>query len=138
MEDDLLDPNDVSSKLIALEDRSRRNNLHIEGIEETPSKTWDVCEIKIPEFIKNRLRTREYIEIHHCHRLSRKKNQNRPRTIICRITKFREKQKILNNAKLWKNTGTFIYEDFHNDTMESRKELWQECWNIKGRTNLLI
>ena len=47
IEDDLLDPNDVSSKLIELEDRSRRSNLRIDGIEETPNETWEVCEIKI-------------------------------------------------------------------------------------------
>ena len=56
----------------------------------------------------------------------RKKNQNRPHTIICRITKFKDKQKILKNAKLLKNTGIFIHEDFCKDTMELKKELWQE------------
>ena len=54
------------------------------------------------------------------------RNQNRPRTIVCRITKFKEKQKILKNAKLLKNTGIFIYEDFCKDRMELRKELRQE------------
>ena len=126
IEDDLLDPNDVSSKLIELEDRSRRNNLRIDGIEEIPNETWEDCEIKIQELIKNKLKINEHIEIDRCHRLSKKKNQNRPRTIICRITKFKEKQKILKNAKLLKNTGIFIYEDFCKDTMELRKELWQE------------
>ena len=47
IEDDILDPNDVSSKLIKLEDRSRRNNLRIDGIEETPNETLEDCEIKI-------------------------------------------------------------------------------------------
>ena len=68
----------------------------------------------------------EHIEIDCYHRLSKKKNQNRPRTIVCRITKFKEKQKILKNAKLLKNTGIFIYEDFCKDRMELRKELRQE------------
>ena len=66
----------------------------------------------------------EHIEIYRCHRLSRKKNQNRPRTIICRITKFKEKQKILKNVKLSKNIGIFIYEDFCKDTMGLWKELY--------------
>ena len=35
IEDHLLNPNDLSSKLIELADRSRQNNLRIEGIEET-------------------------------------------------------------------------------------------------------
>ena len=111
-EDDLLDPNDISSKLIELEDRSRRNSLHIDGIEETPKVTWENQEIKIQELIKKNLKINEHIEIGRCHRLSKIKNQNCPRTEICRIIKFKEKQKILKITKLLKNTGIFICEDF--------------------------
>ena len=121
-----MDPNDVSSKLIELEDRSRRNNLRIDSIEEIPNETWEDCKIKIQELIKNKLKINEHTEIDCCHQLSKKKNQNHLHTIICRITKFKEKQQILKNAKLLKNTGTFIYKDFCKDTMELRKELWQE------------
>ena len=53
----------------------------------------------------------------------KKKNQNRPRTIICRITRFKEKQKILKSLKLLKNTGIFFYEEFCKDTRKLRKEL---------------
>ena len=111
-EDDLLDPNDISSKLIELEDRSRRNSLHIDGIEETPKVTWENQEIKIQELIKKNLKINEHIEIGRCHRLSKIKNQNCPRTEICRIINFKEKQKILKITKLLKNTGIFICEDF--------------------------
>ena len=94
-----------------MNDRSRWNDLRIYGIEETPNKTWEDCEIKIQELIKKKLKIKEHTEIDRCHRIS-KKNLNRPRTIICRITKFKEKQKILKNAKLLKNTSILIYEDF--------------------------
>ena len=63
IEDDLLDQNDVSSKLTKLEDRSRRNNLRIDGIEETPNETWEDCEIKMQELIKNKLKINEHIEV---------------------------------------------------------------------------
>ena len=54
----------------------------MDGIEEeTPNETWEDCEIKIQELIKNKLKMNEHIEIDRCHRLSTKKNQNRPRTI---------------------------------------------------------
>ena len=46
IEDDLLNPNDLSSKLIELADRSRQNNLHIEGIEETPNEACKDCMAK--------------------------------------------------------------------------------------------
>ena len=47
IEDDVLDPEYVMGKLIELEDRSRRNNLRIDGVEETPNETWDICEGKV-------------------------------------------------------------------------------------------
>ena len=43
IEEDLLNPNDLSSKLIELADRSRQNNLRIEGIEETTNEACKDC-----------------------------------------------------------------------------------------------
>ena len=99
IKDNILDPNDVSSKIIESGDRSRRNNLRIDGIEEKPNETWEDCEIEIQELIKNKLEMNEHIESDRCHRLSKKKNQNRPRIIICWITNFKENR-------------ISIYEDF--------------------------
>ena len=73
IQDDLLDPNDVSSKLIELEDRSRWNNLGIDNIEETPKGTWKDCKIKMQELIKNKVKINEHTEIDRCHRLSKRK-----------------------------------------------------------------
>ena len=44
IEDDLLNTDEVSAKLIELEDRSRRNNFRIDGINEEPNETWEACE----------------------------------------------------------------------------------------------
>ena len=38
LEDDLLDPNEVSKKLIQLEDRSWHNNLQFDGLKRTLMK----------------------------------------------------------------------------------------------------
>ena len=46
IEDDLLNADGVSAKLIKLVDRSRRNNLRIDGVKEEPNETWDACEKK--------------------------------------------------------------------------------------------
>ena len=42
---------------------------------------------------------------------------------------FKDKQKILQNAKKLNNTGIYIYEDFLKGTMELRKSLWEEFLN---------
>ena len=68
------------------------------------------------------------VEIDRCHRIGPRKtktgqNRDRPRTVVCRLNRFKDKQRILNNAKKLKNTGIYIYEDFSKDTMELRKKV---------------
>ena len=123
--EDLLDSDKVSSKLIELEDRSRRNNLRIDGIAEDQNESWHECEEKVLEVIKGKLEIQDPIEIDRCHRMGKHK-RNRPRTIIFKLNKFKDKQKILQNARNLKDTGIFIYEDFCDDTMELRKSLWEQ------------
>ena len=125
IERDLLDPNEVSEKLIELEDRSRRNNLRFDGLTEDTNETWDDCERKIQKILYDKLEITEDVETERCHRMGKRKG-NRPRTIICKFLRFKDKQKILKNAKKLKNSGIYIYEDFCNDTMELRKSLWEE------------
>ena len=44
VENDHLDQEEVPSKLIELEDRSRRNNFRIDGVQEKSNETWELCE----------------------------------------------------------------------------------------------
>ena len=126
IEDDMLDPDYVMEKLIELEDRSRRNNLRIDGISEAPNETWDMCEDKVKDLIKSKLEINEDIEIDRCHRMGKVKDNRKPRSIVCRFLRFKDKHKILSNAKKLKRTGIFIYEDYCKETMDLRKSLWEE------------
>ena len=65
IEDDLLNADEVSAKLVELEDRSRRNNLRIDGIKEEPNETWEACE-KNPK-IADKLGIDSDIKIERCH-----------------------------------------------------------------------
>ena len=67
VQQDLLDPKYVSSKLIELEDRSRRNNLRIDGIDEKQNKTWDECEAHAQKLIEVNLAITDTIEFERCH-----------------------------------------------------------------------
>ena len=104
---------------------------------EEPNETWEECEKRIQDLIKEELEITDVIEFERCHRMSFQKNttknQNRPRTIICKLNKFKDKQKILKNAKCLKNTGIYIYEDFCKDTMDLRKELWNKVLEYRSQ-----
>ena len=70
----------LNNNVRILEDRSRRNNLKIDGIKEMDKETWDDCEDRIKEVLKSNLKL-DGIEIERAHRLGRKDlNKQRPRT----------------------------------------------------------
>ena len=47
-----VDPHYLLDKLVELEDRSCRNNLRIDGIDNEKGKTWEMCETKIKIFFR--------------------------------------------------------------------------------------
>ena len=137
IEKDFLDPDDASAKWVELEDRSWRNNLRIDGFQETPNETWKTCEEKVQEVLKNNLGFATEMEIDRCHRVKScnqsGQHQGHPHTIICQLNKFKDKQQILNNAKKLRDTDIFIYEDFSKNTMDLWKTLWEKVLQYRRK-----
>ena len=46
---------EIKNKLVDLDDRSRRNNLRINGIKERKNETWEECEERVNCFLKEKL-----------------------------------------------------------------------------------
>ena len=61
------------------------------------------------------------------------KNRSKPRTIVCKLLRFKDKQDILRKAKLLKGTNIFINEDYCHNTVEYRKELWEEVKVLRSQ-----
>ena len=81
---------------------------------------------------KMKMGIEQNIEIDRCHQIiPKKKDPTSPRTIICRLTKLKKKQKILINAKVLKDTDIFTYEDYCKDTMRVRKKLLEQVLNYR-------
>ena len=124
MDEDLLDPDFVTEKLIELEDDRSEIILEANGVEKTLNETWVVCEEKVQSIIKEELKITAEIEFDRCHRTGElKKIQSKLRTIVCRFLKFKDKEKILGNSKKLKDTGIFIFENFCKETVELQKSL---------------
>ena len=64
MQDDLLNADEISAKLIELEDRSRRNNLQIDGIKE-----------EIQNTLADKLEIKSDVEIDRCHKIGPRKTK---------------------------------------------------------------
>ena len=121
-----------------MEDRSRRNNLRIYGISESKCETWEKCEEKVDEAFREKLDL-DNIHIEHAHRVvKRGKNDKstKPRTIVYNLLSFKEKKLVMKNAKKLKNTNIFIDEDFSPETMEYRKQLWEEVKEVHRKGNI--
>ena len=102
-------------KIVELEDRSRRNNLRIDGITEKENETWDECEQEVQSLIKDKLGIAENIVIERAHRIKKKgnsENPGKPRTIVCCFLNYKNKTNILKNAKKLKGKTFFSMNIF--------------------------
>ena len=120
---------DQRGKLTYLENQSRRNNLRIDGIPEEEGETWETSEQKVKEAIKNKLRLQIDVNIERTHRvgkrLSNRGRSDKPRTIVCRLRDWKQKEPILKVSTTVKTRGIFVNEDFAYATIQRRKELLQ-------------
>lgn len=114
-----------------LEDHSRRNNLIFWGLAESQGnyETWDECEAKVREFMKEELEINEAedetkLQIERAHRLGKKK-LNKTRGIIVNFARWKQKQKILAaaNETLTRDSRFKVGEDFSRKARETRKLL---------------
>ena len=120
-------------KIVDLEDRSRRNNLRIDGISEKENETWDKYKQEVQSLIKEKLGIAENIVIERAHRIKKKGNSDnlgKPRTIVCRFLNYKDKTNILKNVKKLKGKTIFINEDFSHETME----LWEVAMGKSKKT----
>ncbi|XP_065665636.1 uncharacterized protein LOC136087058 [Hydra vulgaris] len=115
----------ISKKSRILEDRSRRNNLRIEGITESINETWDEIEDKALKLFSNTLKVNE-VEIDRAHRTGYKK-EGRPRNIIMKLLRYKDKVKILKEAHCLKGLNIYINEDYSRETTIIRKKLFIEA-----------
>ena len=58
----------IKEKLRDLEDRTRRNNLRIDGVNESVKETWDETEEKVMKILKNNLGITTAVKIERAHR----------------------------------------------------------------------
>ena len=123
----------MEKNLTDLEDRSRRNNLRIDGVEEENGESWDDCESKMEDIFVDKLELENDIIIERSHRARKSKygKKDQPRTILCKLLSYKDKVKVLQNCKQLKGSHIYINEDFFQGTLQYRKELWKEVKRLR-------
>ena len=92
--DNQVDPEYVTNKLIDLIDRSRPNDLRIDGISESRNKIWEECEKEIQKVFNEKLGVKN-VQIERAHRSKKSKSNNnseKPRTIVCKLLIYKQKE----------------------------------------------
>lgn len=114
----------LHEKLDYIEGQSRRNNVIIDGIKESEGEKWSDSEDKVRKLLKEKLKLDPLkIEIERAHRTGRIPSSTRPRPIVVKFLRFKDKLEVLSNAKALKGTNIYINEDFPEAVRLKRKEL---------------
>ena len=119
---------EIRNKLTDLEDRSKRNNIQIDGIAEEPGKTWEECKRKAQRSLSEELDKNDVV-IERAHRVkaysyeNKNSNKLRSRTIVCNLLSFAYKARILKSSHRFKGTTYYVNEDFSKEKLAYQREL---------------
>ena len=116
----------MQEKLRDMEDRNRRNNLRVDGIEELEGED---CEQLMTKLFEGQLGVMNVV-IERAHRVGETK-EDRERTIVLKLLNYKDKINILRNARKLKGSGIYINEDFSRQTMLIRRELRAEMRELR-------
>ena len=104
-------------------------NSRIDGIPEEPDETWEDTESKAKVALESKLNLPFKVEIERAHRtgkVNRRSDDNasstRPRTVICRLVSWKQKDPILKAARIVKPDGMFVNEDLVAETLQRHKD----------------
>lgn len=126
-----------TEKIVDFEDRSRRSNLIVYGIQEQSEEDEQILRDKVITDIFGRKLGQDCQSVARIHRRG-KHQENRP--VIVYFQDFTEKEAVLRNAKKLKGTNISISNDYSPSTRHKRRLLWQSGKQDKanGKTVTLI
>ena len=130
------DNDDINNKLRILEDRSRRDNLRFDGIEEWEEESWADTEQNLKDTLSEILGIQN-VKIERAHCVGDKK-RSPCRTIVAKLSSFKIKERILAEEKKRKPTGIHIYEDFSKATAENPKKNWEKVKELRAQNKYAI
>lgn len=122
----------LENKADYLENQSRRNNLVLEGTEESADETWAVSETKVrkvfTEVLKINPERAKSIAVERAHRTGRSGDRKeRSRPVVVKFPNFKDREGILTMARekrsmKMRGTGIYINEDFSDLVRQRRRE----------------
>uniref|UniRef100_L7LVY0 Tick transposon n=1 Tax=Rhipicephalus pulchellus TaxID=72859 RepID=L7LVY0_RHIPC len=122
--------NKLSSRNDDLENRSRRNNIIIHGLEESEDENDDSLQASLKKFFSDTLKV-DFPQIERFHRIGTY-HGSKSRPVILRLLDFREKMKVLRNGFKLKGSKLRLTEDFSEHVRFIRKKLWDATASFRN------
>ena len=121
----------LREKLRDIEDRSRRENLRIDGLQEVENETWKQTEKILKSMTQEELEI-EDVNIERAHRVGNTSTTS-PRTVVAKFSSFKGKQLVLSAAKKLKGQNIYIKEDVSKKAMDIRKAKWKLVKSLRSQ-----
>ena len=116
-----VDAQPINELLDNLENRSRSNNLRLEGIADSNRENWEQTVEHVGNIVREKLCIEGDISLQRAHRVG-SDNSNRPRTIIANFLKFQDRRKILRNRYPLKGSNIYVNEDLCVASIAKRRQ----------------
>lgn len=123
----------LTNQIDRLENHSRRNNLIFFGIKkDDPKETWDDCEMKVTELLKESgMFNDDSIAIERAHRLG---SRGDTPPLIVKFASFKTKDQVLQARRALKERhGISVGEDFSHSMREKRKILFRYADDMRSK-----
>ena len=128
--DDLYDrTNDLHERANDLDDGNRRNNLRIDGLDETTWETGEQSFVKVQAFLKDNL-DMEDVPLDNAHRVGQPRDR-RPRTILVRFSRQADRDATLRNARKLRGS-IYVYEDLCPESQRIKREKYDDYRKAKS------
>lgn len=111
---------DLEARANYQEDYSRRNNLHITGVDERPGENWEQTTAQVTKLLEEKLNLRD-IELERAHRVGQPGGQ-RNRPIVARFNRYQDRENVRRSAVKLRGTRIYINEDLCKASQEKRRQ----------------
>lgn len=111
-------------KLDYVENQMKRTNIIVDGISDEKDESWMKSEVKVRDILSSKLGLDDSeMEIERAHRIGQYQEGGKPRKVVVKLLRLKDKQTIMSSAKRLKGTNIFINEDFSEALQLRRREL---------------
>lgn len=103
-----------------LEDYSRRNNVHIIGLEERPGgETWEQTAEQVQKLLADKMQLPD-LPLERAHRVGQRM-ELRARPVVARFLRYSDRELVMRNATKLRGTRIFINDDLCPASQQKRK-----------------